>query len=155
MTHFNLKPSAISIYLIAILSITAGTIGLFSTQTQAADDKKAAQPKPALTVTTVVPQQGQLSVKLSANGNITAWQEASIGSEAVGLRLLEVRADVGDAVKAGQVLATFASESVMADLAQAKASLMEAEANAQDATGNAERGISALRSCASSPLARI
>ena len=139
MTHFNLKPSAISIYLIAILSITAGTIGLFSTQTQAADDKKAAQPKPALTVTTVVPQQGQLSVKLSANGNITAWQEASIGSEAVGLRLLEVRADVGDAVKAGQVLATFASESVMADLAQAKASLMEAEANAQDATGNAER----------------
>ena len=137
MTHFSLKPSAT--YLIAIFAITAGTIGLFSTQSRAADDKKAAQPKPALTVTTVVPQQGQLSVKLSANGNITAWQEASIGSEAVGLRLLEVRANVGDAVRAGQVLATFASESVMADLAQAKASLMEAEANAQDAAGNAER----------------
>ncbi len=117
----------------------AGTIGLFSTQSQAADEKKAAQPKPALTVTTVVPQQGQLGVKLSANGNITAWQEASVGSEAVGLRLQDVRANVGDVVKAGQVLATFASESVLADVAQAKASLMEAEANALDATGNAER----------------
>ena len=137
MTHFKLKPSAT--YLIAIFAITAGTIGLFSAQSRAADDKKAAQPKPALTVTTVVPQQGQLSVKLSANGNITAWQEASIGSEAVGLRLLEVRANVGDAVRAGQVLATFASESVMADLAQANAHLMEAEANALDAAGNAER----------------
>ena len=137
MTHFNLKPSAA--YLIAIFAITAGTIGLFSPQSQAADDKKAVQPKPALTVTTVSPQQGQLGVKLSANGNITAWQEASIGSEAVGLRLLEVRANVGDVVKAGQVLATFASESVMADLAQAQASLMEAEANALDAAGNAER----------------
>ena len=137
MNHFKLKPSAI--YLIAAFSILAGTIGLFSSQSQAADDKKAAQPKPALTVTTVVPQQGQLGIKLSANGNITAWQEASIGSEAVGLRLAEVRANVGDVVKAGQVLATFAAESVLADVAQAKASLMEAEANALDAAGNAER----------------
>ena len=137
MNHFKLKPSAI--YLIAAFSILAGTIGLFSSQSQAADDKKAAQPKPALTVTTVVPQQGQLGIKLSANGNITAWQEASIGSEAVGLRLAEVRANVGDVVKSGQVLATFAAESVLADVAQAKASLMEAEANALDAAGNAER----------------
>ena len=137
MNHFKLKPSAI--YLIAPFSILAGTIGLFSSQSQAADDKKAAQPKPALTVTTVVPQQGQLGIKLSANGNITAWQEASIGSEAVGLRLAEVRANVGDVVKTGQVLATFAAESVLADVAQAKASLMEAEANALDAAGNAER----------------
>ena len=137
MNHFKLKPSAI--YLIAAFSILAGTIGLFSSQSQAADDKKAAQPKPALTVTTVVPQQGQLGIKLSANGNITAWQEASIGSEAVGLRLAEVRANVGDVVKTGQVLATFAAESVLADVAQAKASLMEAEANALDAAGNAER----------------
>jgi RND family efflux transporter MFP subunit len=137
MTHFKLKPTAI--YLIAIFAMAAGTSSLFSTQSRAADEKKAAQPKPALTVTTVVPQQGQLGVKLSANGNITAWQEASIGSEAAGLRLLEVRANVGDVVKAGQVLATFAAESVMADLAQAKANLMEAEANALDAAGNAER----------------
>jgi HlyD family secretion protein len=46
---------------------------------------------------------------------------------------------VGDMVRAGQVLATFAPESVQADVAQARASVMEAEANALDAASNAER----------------
>ena len=128
-----------AIILVATLAIMTGATGLFATQSRAADDKKVAQPKPALTVMIVQPQQGQLPIKLSANGNITAWQEAIIGSEAPGLRLLEVRVNVGDAVRAGQVLATFSSESVQADVAQARASLMEAEANASDAAGNAER----------------
>ena len=105
----------------------------------AADDKKATAAKPALTVATVKPQLGRLSVKLTANGTITAWQEASIGTEASGLRLTEVRANVGDVVRAGQVLAVFAPESIQADLAQARANLVEAEANASDAAGNAER----------------
>ena len=105
----------------------------------AADDKKAAAPKPALTVTVARPQLGRLAVKLTANGTITAWQEASIGAEASGLRLTQVNANVGDVVRAGQVLAVFAPESVQADLAQARANLVEAEANASDAAGNAER----------------
>jgi len=134
------KPNAIVFAAALTLSTGAiGLFGLFSMPSHAADDKRATQPKPALTVTTVQPQQGQLPIKLSANGNITAWQEAIIGSEATGLRLLEVRANVGDMVRAGQVLATFAPESVQADVAQARASVMEAEANALDAASNAER----------------
>lgn len=96
-------------------------------------------PKPALTVTAVLPQAGTLPLQISANGNVAAWQEASIGSEAAGLRLLEVRANVGDVVKKGQVLATFAAESVQADVAQARANLLETQANVADAKGNAER----------------
>jgi HlyD family secretion protein len=46
---------------------------------------------------------------------------------------------VGDTVKKGQLLATFAGEAVQADVAQAKAALMEAQANAMDAAANAER----------------
>jgi HlyD family secretion protein len=46
---------------------------------------------------------------------------------------------VGDTVQRGQVLATFASESVQADVALARAALAEAQANAADAAGNAER----------------
>ena len=128
-----------AIFFIAICAISTWGIGIFSSKSHAADDKKAIQPKPALTVSTVQPQTSQLPVKLVANGNIAAWQEASIGSEAAGLRLADVRVNVGDAVRAGQVLATFAPESVQADMAQARASLMEAEANALDAAGNAER----------------
>ncbi|WP_367848096.1 efflux RND transporter periplasmic adaptor subunit [Rhodoferax sp. WC2427] len=128
-----------AIYSVAALALSISAIGLFSINSQAADKAQAAAPKPALTVTTVQPQRSPWAVQLSANGNVAAWQEASIGSEASGLRLLEVRANVGDVVRAGQVLATFADESVQADVAQAKANVLEAEANAQDASGNAAR----------------
>lgn len=131
------KPNAIIFAAACALSICAA--GLFSINSQAADDKPKAQPKPALSVTTVQPQALAWPLQLSANGNVAAWQEASIGSEAAGLRLQEVRANVGDVVRAGQVLAIFAAESVQADLAQAKANLLEAEANALDAAGNAAR----------------
>nr|WP_315232322.1 efflux RND transporter periplasmic adaptor subunit [uncultured Albidiferax sp.] len=137
MTPIAFKPNAI-VFAAALAIITCAG-GLFATYTQAAGEDKAAQPKAALTVTTVQPQQSPWTVQLSANGNVAAWQEASIGSEANGLRLLEVRANVGDVVRAGQVLATFAADSVQADVAQAKANLLEAEANALDAAGNAAR----------------
>ena len=115
-----------------------GAIGLFCSPSLAAEAVKAS-PKPALTVTTVLPQPGSLAIKLTANGNIAAWQEAIVGSEANGLRLLTVRVNVGDVVRTGQVLATFAPETVQADVAQARAGLVEAQANASDASGNAER----------------
>lgn len=95
--------------------------------------------KPALTVSTVLPVQTQLPITLAANGNIMAWQEAIVGSESNGLRLTEVRVNVGDTVRAGQVLATFAAESIAADVAQANASLSEALANAAEAAANAKR----------------
>lgn len=104
-----------------------------------ADDKAAAAPKAALTVTTAKPSTSRLPITIGANGNVTAWQEASIGSESNGLRLVEVKVNVGDVVDKGDVLATFSSDSVNADLAQAKAALMEAEANAAEAIANAQR----------------
>lgn len=122
-------------------AIAAGlaVLGLTATLSRAADDKTAQAPKPALTITTGQPQQGRLPVKLSANGTITAWQEAIVGAEASGLRLTEVRVNVGDMVRKGQVLATFAGETAQAEIAQARAALLEAEANAADAANNAER----------------
>ena len=41
-----------------------------------------------------------LPLRIAANGNIAAWQEASVGTEANGLRLAEVRVNVGDVVQA-------------------------------------------------------
>ena len=102
-------------------------------------DAAPAVVKAALTVTAVQPSNGSLALKLAANGNVAAWQEASIGAEASGLRLTQVLVNVGDSVKKGQLLATFAGDAVQADVAQAKASLMEAQANALDAAANAER----------------
>ncbi|WP_195812350.1 efflux RND transporter periplasmic adaptor subunit [Xylophilus rhododendri] len=111
--------------------------GVFVTRSQAADPPPA--PRPALTVSTALPQKSSLPIALTANGSVAAWQEAVIGSQAAGLRLTDVKVNVGDNVRAGQVLATFADDTPRADLAQSKASLLEAEANAADAKANAER----------------
>lgn len=133
------KRPPVTLLLIATGLITAATITVFSTKSRAAEEKQASSPKPALTVSTAQPQQAQLPMRLGANGSITAWQEAIIGSEVNGLRLTEVRVNVGDRVSKGQVLAVFAQESVQAEVAQSRASLLEAEANAQDAAGNADK----------------
>ena len=106
---------------------------------QQPDAKTAAVAKPAMTVTVAQPQNQQLSQRLSANGTVAAWQEASVGAEIGGLRLTEVRVNVGDQVKAGQVLAVFTNDTVLAEINQAKAALNEAKAVASEAQANADR----------------
>ncbi|GJJ00950.1 secretion protein HlyD [Duganella rhizosphaerae] len=133
----NLKPVAYA--LLAVFVIGGAGMAFYPSATQAADDKKAETAKPALTVTTTKPSAARLPIKLAANGNVAAWQEASVSSESNGLRLTEVRVNVGDVVKAGDVLAVFSADTVNADVAQAKAAVQEAEANAADAVANAAR----------------
>ena len=136
MHRSTVKPSQ---WALTVAGLLAGAlVGLWATTSGAAQDKAVAA-KPALTVTVTQPQLGRLPIKLNANGSIAAWQEASIGTEANGLRLAQVLVNVGDVVRKGQVLAIFAPESVLAELALARANLLEAEANAADASGNAQR----------------
>lgn len=133
--HYRFKP-----LLLTALATTALGASLATFSVRAADEKKAAAPaKPALTVTVTQPQSANLPLKISANGNIAPWQEASVGTEANGLRLAEVRANVGDVVKKGQVLAVFAADTVRADVSQAKAAVAEAEATLAEAAANAQR----------------
>lgn len=105
----------------------------------AAATTTASAPRPALTVSTTQPRRESLARRLPANGSVAAWQEASIGSESGGLRLAEVLVNVGEQVRAGQLLARFADDSVRADLAQARAALQEARAALAQAQANAER----------------
>jgi HlyD family secretion protein len=116
--------------------------GLFVSQTWAQSDKKDDKPittKAALSVSAVSPSNGPLGLQLQANGNVAAWQEAIIGAEVNGLKLTEVRVNVGDVVKKGQVLATFSADGARADVLQAQASLAEAQATAAEAAANAAR----------------
>lgn len=138
MNKFKLKP--VVVIAVVVVALAAGAFFFLSSEkTEKTEADSKAAPKPALTVTTAQPQPARLTIALAANGNIVAWQEAIIGSESNGLRLTDVRVNVGDVVKAGQVLATFSTESVQADVAQARASLLEAQASASDAAANAER----------------
>ncbi|QLQ24806.1 MAG: efflux RND transporter periplasmic adaptor subunit [Dechloromonas sp.] len=99
----------------------------------------AAQAKPALTVTTVAPQLLPWPQTLSASGNVAAWQEAVIGPEISNYRITEVRANVGDTVKKGDVLARIASDAVDSELAESKAAVAEAEATLAEARAINER----------------
>jgi RND family efflux transporter MFP subunit len=95
--------------------------------------------KPALTVTVISPQLVALPMRISANGNIAAWQEASIGTEVSGLRLIEVTVNVGDQVARGQTLAVFAADIIEAELVQSHAAVTEAEIALTEAKDNAVR----------------
>ncbi|HYF57960.1 MAG TPA: efflux RND transporter periplasmic adaptor subunit [Burkholderiaceae bacterium] len=111
-----------------------------SAPTPAASPAPAAGAKPArpaLVVTVAVPERAELSDALVAHGSIAAWQEASVGAEVAGLRIAEVRADVGAAVRRGDVLATFADATVRADVAAAEAALAEARASVGEAQASA------------------
>ncbi|WP_307600959.1 efflux RND transporter periplasmic adaptor subunit [Variovorax boronicumulans] len=146
----TMKRSTLVIALLALVIVAIAAVWLVrkpsgtpAEQAAAAKAKDAKDdapgPKPALTVTVAKPEATELTVTLAANGNVAAWQEAVVGSESNGLRLAEVRVNVGDVVKKGQVLAVFSPETVQADIAQSRASLAEARATAADAAGNAAR----------------
>ncbi|WP_431286327.1 efflux RND transporter periplasmic adaptor subunit [Roseateles chitinivorans] len=94
---------------------------------------------PALAVAAARLRPATLPIRLSANGNVTAWQEALIGSEANGLRLTDVKVNVGDEVRRGQVLATFSADTVSAELAQRRAEVAQAAVALAEAAANAQR----------------
>lgn len=106
---------------------------------QTAPAGTAAPGKAAMTVQVVTAQAADMAATVTVNGNIAAWSEAVVGSQVQGLRLVEVLAQVGDPVTAGQLLARFDEVPVQQDLAQARAALMEAQAQAKEAAANLQR----------------
>jgi RND family efflux transporter MFP subunit len=136
----KLNRKQLGIVTAAALSLSIAGVTGVSADDKKTDEKKAATAaKPSLTVTTTKASQADWLVKLSANGNIAPWQEAIVGAESNGLRLAEVRVNVGDVVKRGQTLANFAPDTVRAELAQQNAAVAEAEAAVAEAEANAAR----------------
>jgi HlyD family secretion protein len=139
-----MKPHRKIYFAIAVMAALSAAAAFALRSSATEDAQPVSATKPALTVTTATPQSVSLPLEFRANGNVVAWQEASIGAEANGLRLTEVRVNVGDVVKRGQVLAVFASETVRAHLQQLLASVAEAEAQVLETAANAERARSLM-----------
>lgn len=95
--------------------------------------------RPALSVRLVAAQQENWPQTLAANGNVLAWQEAIIGAEVANYRITEIRAQVGDVVRKGQVLARIDADTVGSELAEAKAAVAELTASSEEARANALR----------------
>lgn len=124
--------AALAALIVALVILVAVTHG-------GAEQKAPSQAQPALSVNVETPLSMRIDRRLPANGNIEAWQEAVIGANVSGLILSEVRVNVGDVVKKGEVLAVFANQTVAADLEQARARAAELEASAREAEADAAR----------------
>lgn len=122
--------------ILTLFGVSHGAMAAASASTTAS----ASAPKTgaAQSVTAIKPVSGGWPSTLSANGSVAAWQEAVIGSQVNGLNLIDVRVNVGDNAKKGQILARFAPETVQADVAQAEAAREEARAALAEATANAD-----------------
>ncbi len=94
----------------------------------------------ALAVALVPVQREVLAYEVVASGQVAAWQEMPLGVEASGLRVSEVRVEVGQTVAAGEVLLRLDDRAARSDAAQARAARAEAAASARLAAANLERG---------------
>lgn len=121
-----------------IPAVAALPIALYSWR-EGGTGPERADATPVLAVVMTRAQLSTLPRRIPASGNIAPWQEASVGTEVDGLQLTEVKVNVGDRVRRGQVLAVFKSEMVVADLAEAQASVAQARARRIEAEANAER----------------
>ncbi len=92
-------------------------------------EASAPQAVPALTVQTAVAMQADWPQTVQVSGAIAAWQEAVIGAEIGGQRLLELRVNVGDHVKKGQVLARYNTDTLKAEQEELQAAWQRAEAD--------------------------
>lgn len=87
------------------------------------------KPTPAMTVTATKALERSWPMTIAASGAIAPWQEASISAQIGGYRLIDVAVNVGDKVRAGQVLARLDPALLRAEEAQLLASAEQAEAN--------------------------
>lgn len=132
MKHGRIALAGAAIVVLALVLVGIGTRG-------EGEVLAGAAPAPVLAVVLTRARMSTLPLRVPATGNVAAWQEASVGTEADGLRLTEVRVNVGSTVKRGQVLALFNSDIVGAELAEASASVAKAEAELLEAEANAAR----------------
>lgn len=130
-----MKKSILALSIGAIVS-GAGIVALYSAQPAAA--QKAA-PVASITVAAITPEIVTFSRVIAATGTVNARDEMVIGSDASGVRLLEVLVDVGSEVKKGQLLARADDAQLQAQLAQQLAQLKNAQAEQAQAQANRER----------------
>ena len=124
---------------IAALLVVGAVVAFKMKPPGAAGPADAASTPSALTVELVAPDSRDWPQTLSASGAVAAWEEIVVSPETGGLRIEELRANVGDRVAKGQLLARLADATVRAELAKQQALVAQAEASLQQAAGNLRR----------------
>lgn len=116
--------------LLAFLLIAAGCSG----------DTPGEGTRPTLTAAVAKPEVRDLPRRVMASGPILPWQEAIVGAELSGLRIVRVHAEVGEVVRKGALLAELDAATLRAQALEAEASVAEARALQVESTASAARG---------------
>lgn len=119
---------------VAVLSVALVAVGGCKKK-----DAAPVAPKPVMAVQAISPQPHDWPQKLVASGNVQPWQEAVVGAEVGGARLLDVKVNVGDIVHKGDVLARLDPATLRAQAAQQEAEVAQAEAQVAKARADAKR----------------
>lgn len=93
----------------------------------------------SLTVEITTPRPMLLARTVAASGSVAPRDELIVGSDANGVRLVEVRVDVGRSVKRGELLARGDDQQLQAQRAQQLAQIRQARAELMQAQANLER----------------
>ncbi|MFK7956802.1 MAG: efflux RND transporter periplasmic adaptor subunit [Lysobacterales bacterium] len=125
--------------LLGILAVIA--IGVWPIMPSQADDEpaEAAAPKPVAVVTAAAARSVSWPQVIEAQGAIAPWQEAVVSARVSGLTLVDISANVGDAVQRDEVLAQFDARTVQVDITQATANLAQAAATHKQARQDRDR----------------
>lgn len=103
-------------------------------------EEATAKPVAAFAVSVARVQARDIPRSVLVSGPVSAWEEMQLGVEVSGLRVTSLLVDVGQQVRKGELLLQLDHRSLDADLAQADASLREAEAGAALARSQLARG---------------
>lgn len=115
-----------------ILALAAGlasAVTLTACGSKEPPKKDPAAQARAVTVVRLEPRA--ISGALSASGTLRPREEAAVAAEVSGFRVLRVNADVGDTVRAGEVLVQLDPALLQAQIAQAEAQSAQAEDQAR------------------------
>lgn len=102
--------------------------------------KAAAQGSAALTVELAQVVRAPLARAVQVSGAVAAWQDMQLGVELSGVRIADVKVEVGDRVRKGDVLVTLDARTLDSELQMAEASLSEARAGVLLARTQLDRG---------------
>ncbi|NOV20882.1 efflux RND transporter periplasmic adaptor subunit [Ensifer adhaerens] len=111
-------------------------------RTSEAPGKEPVPAQASLTVSVEKVRTDPSAIFVTTTGSVEAWQEATIGAEASGLRLAEVLVEEGDHVASGEIVARLDSALLKAQLAEQRAAVEQARAtleSAQSASARAQK----------------
>lgn len=94
-----------------------------------------------LTVQSVVARSEQWPDAIEAFGNLAPWEEMIVSAQVEGQPLVELRANVGDRVRSGQVLARFDTTMLLTEVRRLRAEVEQVTAEVGQANAERDRAL--------------